>query len=153
MINRFNPLTSRNHPRAKSVSKEDRQGLNAIFFCSDTTDSPIIDHHIKKTLTSLTTLKTIEKKVTNPYLFRVAPMVTTFVRPISNRTKMLWHFIEEASWADIRLAKMEHPSLKKMMIHCAGRVMIYVHPCFYRSLKLKYPLDIGGIFQRRPSYL
>ena len=45
---RFQPSTSRNHPRAKFVSKKDRQGLNEIFFCMDTTDSPIIDHHIKK---------------------------------------------------------------------------------------------------------
>ena len=58
--NRFQPSTSRNHPRAKSVSKEDRQGLNAIFFCSDPTYSPIIDHHIKKTRTPITTVKTIE---------------------------------------------------------------------------------------------
>ena len=61
------------------------------------------------------------------------------VRQISNRTKELWRFIEKASRADIRLAEMEHPSLRKMMSHCSGRVPIYVHPCFYRSLKLKYP--------------
>ena len=24
-------------------------------------------------------------------------------------------------------------------------VSIYVHLCFYRSLKLRYPLDVGGI--------
>ena len=71
--------------------------------------------------------------------------MTTFDRPISNRTKELWHFIEEASRADIRLSEMEHASLKKMMTHCAGRVPIYVQPCFKRYLKLKYPLDVGGI--------
>ena len=72
-------------------------------------------------------------------------MVTIFVRLASNRTKELWKFIEEASRADMKLAEMEYPSLKKMLTHCAGRVSIYVHPSFYRSLKLRYPLNIGGI--------
>ena len=71
--------------------------------------------------------------------------MTTFVRSAGNRTKDLWRFIEEASRVDIRLAELEHPSLKKMLSFCSGRVPIYVHPCFYRSLKLKYPLDVGGI--------
>ena len=72
-------------------------------------------------------------------------MVTTFVCSAGNHTKELWRFIEEASRVDIRLAELEHPSLKKNVIFCSARVPIYVHPCFYRSLKLKYPLDVGGI--------
>ena len=40
---------------------------------------------------------------------------------------------------------MEHPSLKKNLTHCAGKVQIYVHSSFYRSLKLRYPLDVGEI--------
>ena len=63
-------------------------------------------------------------------MFTSAPMVTTFVSPISNRTIELWRFIEEASRADIRLAEMEHPSLKKMMTHCVGSFSIYVHSVF-----------------------
>ena len=65
-------------------------------------------------------------------------MVTTFVRSAGN-------FIEEASWTDIRLAEMEHPSLNIMSTKYTGRVPIYVHPSYYRSLKLRYPLDVGGI--------
>ena len=72
-------------------------------------------------------------------------MVTAFVRLAGNRTKELWCFIEEASRTDIRLAEMEHPSLNVMASKFTGRVPIYVHPCFYRSLKLRYPLDVGGI--------
>ena len=72
-------------------------------------------------------------------------MVTTFVRLAGNRTKELWRFIEEASWTDIWLVEMEHPSLKNMSTKCTGRVPIYVHPSLYRSLKLQYPLDVGGI--------
>ena len=94
-------------------------------------DSSIIDHQIKKTHIPLTSLKTInEKEITNPYLFRGAPMVTTFVRQMSYRTRELWRFVEEASRADIRLAEFEHLSLNKMLTLCAGWVPIYVHPCF-----------------------
>ena len=32
-----------------------------------------------------------------------------------------------------------------MLSFCSDRVPIYVHPCFYSALKLKYPLDVGGI--------
>ena len=72
-------------------------------------------------------------------------MVTTFVRSAGNQTKELWRFIEEASRTDIRLAEMEPPSLKKMSTKCTGRVPVYVHPSFYRPLKLRYPLDVGRI--------
>ena len=53
---------------------------------------------------------------------------------------------EKASMVDVgvRLAKLEHLSLKKLSF-CSGRVLIYVHPSFYRSLKLWFPLDVGGL--------
>ena len=91
------------------------------------------------------TQKIDHKDITNPYLFRGAPMVTTFVRSAGNRTKELLRFIEEASRTDIRLVEMEHPSLNIMPTKCTGRVPIYVHTSFYRYLKLQYPLDVGGI--------
>ena len=72
-------------------------------------------------------------------------MVTTFVRSAGNLTKELWRFIAEASRTDIRLVEMLHSSLKNMSTKCTDSVPIYVHPCFYRSLKLRYPLDVGGI--------
>ena len=72
-------------------------------------------------------------------------MVTTCVRSAGNRTKELWRFIKEASQTDIRLAELEHSSLNKMLPQCTGRVPIYVHPSFYRSLKLRYLLDVRGI--------
>ena len=72
-------------------------------------------------------------------------MVTTYVRSTGNQTKELWRFIEEANRAVIRLAGMEHLSLNVMSSKCTGWVPIYVHSCFYRSLKLWCPLDVGGI--------
>ena len=72
-------------------------------------------------------------------------MVTIFVRPVGNRTRELWRFLEEASRTDIRLAELEHPSLNIMLSKCTDRVPIYVHTCFYRALKLRYPINNGGI--------
>ncbi len=96
-----------------------------------------------ETFFTIKPLKTIDQKdITNPYLF---DMVTTFVRWAGNRTKELWCFIEEASRTGIRLAEMEHPSLNVISNKCTGRVPIYVHPTFYRSLKLRFPYDVGGI--------
>ena len=42
---------------------------------------------------------------------------------------------------------MEHASLKKMLSYSSGRVPIYVHPSFYRTLKLKFPMDVGELFR------
>ena len=64
-------------------------------------------------------------------------MVTTFVRSAGNRTKELWK--------PVGLADMEHKSLNVVATKCTGRVPIYAHPSFYRSLKLRYPVDVGGI--------
>ena len=94
----------------------------------------------------LRSLKKIdEKDITNPYLFKDAPMLTTFVRSAGNRTKELWHFIDEASRTDVILADVKNTMLKKMLPFCSGRVLILVHPSFYRSLKLRDPMDVGGI--------
>ena len=41
-------------------------------------------------------------------------MLTTFVRLAGNRTKELWHFIDEASRADVMLADLKNTKLKKM---------------------------------------
>ena len=69
-------------------------------------------------------------------------MLTIFVRTAG---KELWQFIEEASHADVILADPRNCMLKKMLPFCSGRVPILVHPSFYRSLKLRYPMDVGGI--------
>ena len=133
------PIATRH--RSRSASNEVRCSLNAFYFCQGILEPSNIDHLLKKALKPLT----IDNHVTNPYLFRGAPMVTTLVRSAGNQTKGLWRFIEEASRTDIRLAELEHPSLKKMSSFCSGRVPIYVHPSFSRALKLKYPMDVGRI--------
>ena len=69
--------------------------------------------------------------------------MTTFVCSAGSCTKGVWRLIEKASRAEIRLA--EQPSLHKMMSHCSNRVLICVHSCFHRSLKLGYPLDVGSV--------
>ena len=132
--------------RARSASNEVRRARNSFHFCKDILETPKIDHILKKTLKPLRSLTKIDNHndITSPYLCRVT-MVTTFIRSPGNRTKELWQFIEEASQTDIKLSEMEHPSLNVLSSRCTGRVPIYVHPCFYRFLKLQYPLDVGGI--------
>ena len=101
---------------------------------------------VKKSLKPLLSLRTVDKlDITNPYLFKDAPMLTTFVRTAGNRTKELWQFIDDASRTDVMLADTKNSMLRKMLPFCSGRVPILVHPSFYRSLKLRYPMDVGGI--------
>ena len=47
--------------------------------------------------------------------------------------------------AGIRLVELQHPSLNKMFVNCGGRTPIYVHPSFKRALKVRFPLDVGGL--------
>ena len=140
------PSPSATKQRSQSVSSEMRRATNAFYFCEDILEPQHLDHVLKKALKPLLALKTIEKKdITNPYNFQNVPMLTTFVRAAGNRTKELWLFIEEASRADVMLADTTNAMLQKMLPYCAGRVPILVHPSFYRSLKLRYPMDVGGI--------
>ena len=83
--------------------------------------------------------------ITNPYLSKDAPMLNTFVRTAGNRTKELWQLIDDASRTDVMLADTKNSMLRKMLPFCAGRVPILVHPSYYRSLKFRYPVDVGGI--------
>ncbi len=72
-------------------------------------------------------------------------MVTTFVWLVGDRTRGVWKFLDTVWQTDtgIKLADLEHYSLKRCLNFCAGRVPILVHPSFYRSLKVLFPLDVG----------
>ena len=134
------------HTRTHSATNEVRKPLIGITLCTEPDPSKITDHQLKTILKPLLSFKSInEKNISNPYLFRDAAKVTTFVHTAGNRTRELWRFIQKASCADLRLAELEHSSLKKILPFCSGRVPILVHPSFYRSLKLRYPMDVGGI--------
>ena len=135
-------------PRARSASTEARRAINSFYFCKDTIENPHINHMLKQSLKPLRSFKKIDtKNITKPYLFKDAPKLTTFVRSAGNRTKELWNFNDEASRADVMLADTKNPMLKKkkMLPFSSGRVPILVHPSFYRSLQLRYPVDVGGI--------
>ena len=87
----------------------------------------------KKALNPLITLKTFNTKdVTNPYLFRGALMVTTFVRSSGTRTRELWRFIEEASRADIRLAELEY-SCSIKWYHSARAGSRFIFTCHFTA--------------------
>ena len=106
------------------------------------------DFQLRKALKPLASLEKInDLKISNPVNFRSAAMVTTFVRSAGDRTKGVWKFLSTVCQTDtaIKLAELEHSSLKKCITYCSGRVPILVHPSLYRALKLKFPIDVGGI--------
>ena len=98
---------------------------------------------LQKLRTVQWTLKSIEHsshslilnkfKTTSPVLIYLS--VTTFVCTGGSRTKCVWRLIEKANRAD-----MEHPSLKKAVFF-SGKLLIHVHPCFYRAVKMRHPLN------------
>ena len=106
------------------------------------------DYQLRKLLKPLLDFEKVNKKpVCNPVNFGSAAMVTTFVRSAGDRTKGVWKFLNTVCQTEtgIKFAKLEHSSLKKYLPYCAGRVPILVHPSLYRSLKVRFPLDVGGI--------
>ena len=132
--------------RSRSATSEVRRALTAFHFCEDILQPQNLDHVVKKSLKPLLSFKTVDSKdITNPYLFQDAPMLATFVRSAGNRTKELRQFIDDASRTDLMLADTKNSMLRKMLPFCSGRDPILVHPSFYRSLKLRYPVDVGGI--------
>ena len=72
--------------------------------------------------------------------------MTTFIRLAGDRTKGVWKFLDMVCQTDmgVKLAELEHSSLKRFFPFCSGRVLILVHSSFYRSLKVWFPLDVGG---------
>ena len=103
---------------------------------------------IKKDVKAVTaTGKSRKKKVNNPFNFKSAAMVTTFIRSAGDRTKGVWKFLDTVCQTDtgVKLAELEHSSLKRCLPFCSGRVPILVHPSFYRTLKVRFPLDVGGV--------
>ena len=105
------------------------------------------DFQLRKPLKPLLSLEKIKLNVSHPANFRSAAMVTTFVRSAGNRTRGVWNFLSTVSqtYTGMKLVELEHSSLKKCIPYCSGRVPILVHPSLYRSLKLRFPLDVGGI--------
>ena len=97
------------------------------------------DFQLGKTLKPLLAfLKVQIKDILNPYSFRGALVVTIFICSAGSRTNGVWSLVEKASRSVVRLTEMEYPSLIKAISYYSDRVLIYVHPCFEKVLKLKY---------------
>ena len=77
-------------------------------------------------------------------------MVTTFIRPAGDRSKGVWKFLDTVRQTDtgVDLAKLEHSCLKRCLPYCSGRVHILVHSSLYRSLKVRFPLDVGRVSRK-----
>ena len=124
-----------------------KQIQQAAALCSVELEA-VGDFQLRKALKPLLSLEKIQNlNVSNPVNFRSAAMVTTFVRSAGDRTKGVWKFLSTVCQTDtgIKLAELEHSSLKKCIPFCSGRVPILVHPSLYRYLKLRFPIDVGGI--------
>ena len=74
-------------------------------------------------------------------------MVNTFIRAAGDRTKGVWQFLDTVRQTDVgvKLAELEHSSLRRCLPFSSGRVPILVQPSFYRSLKVRFPLDVGRV--------
>ena len=140
------PTTKEDRSRRRTISvspdsnKEPKE--KAMALCSINLEV-ISDFQIRKSLKPLMDWEEIQKKKgSNPLNFRGATMVTTFVRSVGDRTLSVWNFLEDACHTDagMRLAELEHPSLKK-----CWRIVRGGHPSFYRALKVRFPLDVGGL--------
>ena len=142
------PLTTPSRQQAKAANSAVKdQCRKATELCSIETDS-VRDHQLRKILKQLIQLEKVDKKkISNPLNFKSAAMVTTFIRSAGDRTKGVWQFLDTARQTDagVKLAELEHSSLKRCLPFCSGRVPILVHPSFYRSLKVRFPLDVGGV--------
>ena len=70
-------------------------------------------------------------------------MVTTFVRSTGGRSKGVWSLIEKTSRANIRLAEMEHSSLKNIiLLFRAGPLDVRG---VFRDSRVTTELDIGSL--------
>ena len=141
--------TSAQHEKeaANSADTEKDQQLKAKHLCAVGAEA-VTDHQLKKMLKPLLQLDKVEKKkVNNPFNFKGAAMVTTFIRSAGDRTKGVWKFLDTVRQTDtgVKLAELEHSSLKRCWPFCSGRVPILVHPSFYRALKVRFPLDVRGV--------
>ena len=90
------------------------------------------------------------KDVENPLLFPDAPFMITTVRVSKmsgGRKPDVWTMLDAAedAFSDLKLFEREDTFLNSQAARCRDRVPIYVHPSFYRALKLTYPYDVGGL--------
>ena len=141
------PPAEKKKPSYKENELSIGQIQRAAALCSAELEA-VGDFQLRMALKPLLSLEKIKNlNVSNPAYFKSAAMVTTFVRSADDRTKGVWKFLSTVCQTDtdIKLAELEHSSLKKFIPFCSGRVPILVHPSLYRSLKLKFPIDAGGI--------
>ena len=106
------------------------------------------DFQLRKALKPLLSFEKVNNvNISNPSNFRSAAMVNTFVRLAGDRTRGVWKFLSTVCQTDtgMKLAELEHSSVKSCISYCSGRVPILVHPSLYRSIKLQFPIDVRGI--------
>ncbi len=116
--------------KKKSTYKDELLSIGQIqraaALCSAELEA-VGDFRLRKALGPLARLEKIDNlKVSNPTNFRSAA---------GDRTRGVWKFLSTVCQTDtgIKLAELEHSSLKKCITYCSGRVPILVHPSLYRA--------------------
>ena len=138
------PKPARRQAKQENQDVTDEQYRKAVAFCTVGLES-VTDYQLRKLLKPLLNLEKVQKKrICNLVNFKSTAMVTTFIHVAGDRTKGVWQFLDTVRQTDVgvKLAELEHSSLRRC---CSGRVPILVHPYFYRSLKVRFPLDVGGV--------
>ena len=144
------PRSSRWQAKAVNCDNQEPtedQCRKAMALCTVGLES-VTDYQLRKSLKPLLDFDRVNRKrICNPVNFRSAAMVTTFIHSAGDRTKGVWQFLDTVCQtnAGVKLAELEHSSLKRWLPFCSGRVPILVHPSLYRALKVRFPLDVGRV--------
>ena len=105
----------RTYPRSQSLSSGEisfgqKWLIRTVALCCVEAEELQTDLHICRALTPLLDFKSFKnKKISNPYLFKNALMVTTLIRSAGSRMQGVSRFLEMASPVDIKLAELGHP--------------------------------------------
>ena len=118
------PRRSRRKAKATNQDFTEEPCRKAVAMCTVGLES-VTDHQLRKSLKPLLNLEKVNgKRVCNPSNFRGAPMVTTFIRSAGDRSKGVWKVLDTVRQTNtgVELAELEHPSLKRCLPYCTGRV-------------------------------
>ena len=76
-------------------------------------------------------------------------MLVSFVRTRDAICRPIWDIIGSANYAipGTKLVEYSRDEFKEINREVSGRTAIYMHPSFYRFLKLAYPSMVGGIMR------
>ena len=138
------PQSSKARPTARSASsKEDSQELLGVALCSAEVEEFPADFQICRVLKLLLNFKHKRQRHFKSILIQGCTHGDYLCSLGWEPHESYVESHRESSSSGHKVGRNGASPLKKAITYCSGQVPIYVHPSFYRSLKLKYPLDDG----------